>query len=337
MSSITVSDIKISSVKIELPEKYATAKKLLPSVPHNNIKFILHKVYVELANAIRRTAVDEKCCIALSFDPQSMITDTENFKHVIPEQIVSRIGLLPLDQALFDQHIDTPDNLALKQLPHFELDIYNKSANDYAMITSKDIRYKVVGSKSRSLPFPTNVNIVRLPPSCHVRVPDIEIVAGYGFEHPKFMPTVVQFSKLKYQGEGEGLVTDPYNFTTTNGDYEFLIGGANVNPQRYVYECIEELLVRVQSAEEELLKGIQQLHEHHFEFRLSGETSSIGCLFSRYIYEADPTIESVASYVPHPANREVVLVIKAKDAINRLKAASISIQRDLTTVGKYFK
>jgi DNA-directed RNA polymerase subunit L len=311
--------------KPTLPDKYKDARSLMPVPGMQEMEFEIGNVWVELANAVRRTALDEKFTLALQFRPEMLTTN--DFRQIVPEIVLSRIGMIPLDQSLGANHINSARHPELDQLPHFELHAKNDSATKQLIVTSGFINYKTHVAATK--PFPETIDIIHLPPKCSIDISDIYIAAGQGFKNVAFSQSLVKYQQV-------GASTSPSDFTSTTATFKFNVSGYLLHPRRYMRECIDELIHRVEEVDRKLPQSVQQPHEGQFEFRMPEESYTIGNLYNRYIYEQDTTIPYIAANYPHPAFREFVLIITAPNAVDRIHKATELIKQDLARIKSVF-
>jgi DNA-directed RNA polymerase alpha subunit len=128
-----------------------------------SVKFELHNVDVSIANAIRRTILEEIKTKALSV---SKIDTNEEF--IIPAEITDRISSIPIDQTI-------PDNTK------YAVDISNLGKKS-VYVTSANI----VGHEKKQY-FTNNIKIARLREGKYLKIPEITVESGYGYNHAKFM------------------------------------------------------------------------------------------------------------------------------------------------------
>lgn len=146
---------------------------LLPSTRDQRIVFILHNTNTAIANAIRRTLMCEVSAKSLDFDISTIDT---NEPYIKPGELHDRISLIPLDQ-------DIADDVT------FTIKVANQDPRvENHIVLSKDI-VQVGGKKLTKLPFGETFRLIELQPGRYLRIPEIRISKGYGFQHARYQPT----------------------------------------------------------------------------------------------------------------------------------------------------
>lgn len=186
MSASQVKNVRTENISVDISKHKAFAdipKSLVPDTQKYKVSFELHNTNTAVANAVRACTMEEIEWKALSVN-QEDIHCTE--PDVILPELCDRIGLLPLSQ-------DVPDDAK------FSLMVANTgNSMEDLIVYSDDIKRSGGSSGSRNLPFGSRFRIAALSPGTVLRVNNIRVVTGYGYEHAKFNTCAFEFDMLDH-------------------------------------------------------------------------------------------------------------------------------------------
>jgi DNA-directed RNA polymerase subunit L len=168
---------------------------LLPSSPDEKLVSYITNSSTSVVNGLRRTLNSELEAKALFFDISTIETNEPFIK---PDELLDRISYIPIDQ-------DIDDNAT------FTLRVANQDPRvENHIVKSKDITQ--VGGKKPARPFRETFRLAELQPGRYLRIPEIRVVRGRGFEHSKFSVT----SDIEYR------ITDFMQVTWVNARGNFI-------------------------------------------------------------------------------------------------------------------
>ena len=164
----TVSNIEVREITYNVSgiyKKYENEiKALLPKKKRQIISFVIKNTNAKIANGIRRTLIEEMLIKILDVEIEDIDTDEE---YLIRDEFRDRINLIPIDQSI---NVDST----------FTIDMVNTDTNaPWSRVYSEDIH---------GAPCDGNFSIAELRPGKHLKVTDIYVSEGYGYENAKFSP-----------------------------------------------------------------------------------------------------------------------------------------------------
>jgi DNA-directed RNA polymerase subunit L len=171
---------KVTQLEYDLNVKAFAAikdkiKELLPDRKEYRIDFDLVDVNDSIANAIRRTILDELEIKALTFETNTVST---NVDFLILSELLDRIELIPIRQNI-------PDDTVLSLM------IINNTKED-AILYSGSI-------KGGANYIPKKFRLAELKPGNYIKIPQIKIIKGYGRDHARHSLTCdYSFYNLDY-------------------------------------------------------------------------------------------------------------------------------------------
>lgn len=137
------------------------------------IKLNIVGVSDSIANAIRRTLIDELRVVALDFDISNVDTNDE---YIISDELRDRIRYIPIDQNI-------PENTV------FSISQTNSSSSDGVRVVYSNV---IPG-------LPGKFRIAELKPGGYLSISEIKVVAGYGYNHSMFSLTSdICFDNMDY-------------------------------------------------------------------------------------------------------------------------------------------
>jgi DNA-directed RNA polymerase subunit L len=162
--NLQIENIKITPLvyKVDL-SKYPKpiADELSKSLPNTNYQQLtcIINANTKIVNALRRTILDEMKVKALNVTVKNIDTN-ESFLKL--KEFVDRIAFIPLDQKISVES-------------KFSIGVMNKSS---------DLKY--VYSEEISKDIPNKFRIANLEPGKYLKVTDIHVKEGYGYENSRF-------------------------------------------------------------------------------------------------------------------------------------------------------
>ena len=142
-------------------------RALLPDRKEHRVSFDLIDVDVSMANAFRRTAIEEVDMKALTFDPTTIDTNAD---YILYDEFLDRIQIIPIKQ-------DIPDDLVMS------INVFNASNDNGIMTIYSD---SITGGERY---IPGRFRIAELRPGNRLKVPKITIMRGFGRKNACFSLT----------------------------------------------------------------------------------------------------------------------------------------------------
>lgn len=335
MASPTVTDIKVTDLSVSLKGPLVESKshsdaekqiidklsKLIPTtlVP-KRIEFTINGVNNAVSNAIRRTVMCELLTYSLKVEYDSFAT---NDRFIIPEMLVRRFELIPIDQ-------DVPKDIV------FGLDAVNDGVL-HRDVKSSEIKIISPGKTGiKKLPFNETFTLFALQPGKFLKVNKITIEPdfGYNFAGHVLASTPVSIAKDQI----------PYNSYTNTGipsrlsnpkvwHVGFITNGA-MEPKKVVKYACENIIARL-LAVQELFYSIKN-NEDEYILVVDGESDTIGNLFMRTIIELYPDIRAV-TWSSASVGRSITIRIKCDEDITTVLSTSVKhIIRQFNEIKKFF-
>lgn len=138
--------------------------ELLPDRKEYEVSFDLMGVNDSVANAIRRTAIDELEIKALTFDKTTVQT---NVDFLLVSELLDRIEYIPIRQEIRDDA-----NLSLM--------VVNSGEEDITVYSN------IAGGGGN---IPSKIRLAELKPGNYLKIPKISVIKGYGKHHSRFSLT----------------------------------------------------------------------------------------------------------------------------------------------------
>ena len=268
-----------------------------------------------VANAIRRTMLEELEVKILTFDKDDMVTDDE---YLIWNNVQTQIKAMRIMQ-------DTPDDA------RFYLDVTNKKALNQ-MIRASQIKRRGKGE----LPFNKTFRIITLRKGHYLNIKNIKVVKGFGFEDAMFSATAGiayrQTDTVPYErGTGvSSMVSECKNYELDidlngNIDPRYLIEATLDNIKRRVKMFLDDMdaFEKLNKPGENYLSDILEITflEDIVTFKLKDETHTLANLIRYFVYQNDPDIPLVNYKIPHQTIREAVVRISSKNPVANFSKA----------------
>ncbi len=296
---ITVSDIKITSLRPNVPKEY---EHLVPNVLiPQHMKFILGGVSNAVSNAIRRTVACELPVHALYCDYEDIKT---NDPFVIPEMIQKRLRMIPIAQ-----NVD----------PHavFEIEVSNKSTD---VLDVKTGQFK----SKKALPFNHTHTLLSLNPGKYIKISNVRVITNYGFT-PEYGMMVLAVNAVSisedveplntYEGTGvPSRLADPRVWRiefNTNGSME---------PKEIVKMACDNIITRLESLVDQL--NTIENSDDQYVLNIYGESHTIGNLLDKTICDLFPDITAV-TYAVSSVERMFTLRVRCDEDINTVMSTTI--------------
>lgn len=269
-----------------------------------------------LCNGLRRTIVSECLVKVMTFDFDNFETDNA---FCLNDNILERIMRIPINQ-------DTPLDAT------FEIDVINKTKN-IIDVKSSDIKM-TFGGKLKSLPFNPTITLFTLEPNKFLRIKNIKIKSGFGYDYAWFT--------FAFNAASIPLDIKPINYNETQIDFDnpvytpetgypssvsdprhhrisFKTNGT-CPPEKIADIACENLITRLEYIVN-LLPNIISADDIYF-LTIVGESHTIGNLLMKTINDLYPKI-GAATYFVDPIIRSVTMKIKTSDDIKEVFNAAI--------------
>ncbi len=281
--------------------------KLLPkTLTPMRVSFELHKVNNSVSNALRRTIACELLVKALYADYVPDISDDE---FIIPEMILNRLVLIPIDQQCPDSTI-------------FSLNVTNNNAHALDVKTS-DIQLIGGGKHAVKLPFNETFTICTLNPGKSINIPKIVIKSNYGYN---FAGYCVACNAVSLALDQHPINTfDPsstgISVSTSNPQVwklQFNTNGS-MQPKSIVAAACDNIIGRVKVVQE-LLVNIDH-NNGEYILQIIGESDTVGNLLMRTIHDLYPKIGAVVYNVETVGRVLVMRVVCDEDIMTVYETA----------------
>lgn len=294
-----VEDIKIKKIT------YNVSHKMLPKLLHERVSFKLKDINSSIANALRRT-------ISLELEVKYLYAEDvkTNDPYIIPEQIISRLAMIPIKQTVHDD-------------AKFSLDVINGEKH-HKYINTSSIKYNDKHSETLFNDMPLLV----LQPTRYIKIKDIKIKKSFGFEPGHGMNVLAVHCLSIVDPDAPEQPVNNYEPNKKN-----ILSSSNSNPKDWLISfktngtmkgkdivkmACDNIINRLQSVKE-LYHNIISTNSNGactYLLRIEGESHTLGCLFMKYICENYPVVYCV--YQSIPTERSCILKIKYHDDIKDL-------------------
>ena len=328
-TKISVSDIKVTDLSPKL--KNPAFEKFVPkNLKPKRMSFQISGVNNAESNAIRRTIGCELLVSALHTEYENIST---NDMFIIPEMLVKRMRMIPVDQSVPLDAI-------------FEIDVINKTTN-IVEIKSSEIRIVSPGKGTKErpsikkLPFNETFTLFTLEPGRYMKITNIGIHQDFGFRED-YGTHVVAFNTASvavdqipinmYEPELGGIpsrISNPKVWRIT-----FNTNGT-MDPKEIVAAACTNIIERIQSISE-LLYWIENNNDEYI-LTINGESDTIGNLLMRTICDTYPDIRAV-TYSTTSFGRVLTMRIRCDEDINTIYSSVIKhITRVFTEIRSSFE
>jgi DNA-directed RNA polymerase subunit L len=320
-----VKNIKVNDYSININNKYKSIleknQHLLPTLNKVGLQFQLINSNEAFANSIRMVFNDE---LLVKYLDVSIFDLNTNDKYILPDNIIERIALIPLNQNVNSDK-------------KYKLHIMNNS-NDIIKIYSKELKTM---NEDKSIDFNPNILLCTLKPNKSLTINNIKINQEYGFNNHIF-----SLGSFAYEIINTNFNTLSLNNNCTDFQLE-LIPNANIPLEDLVHKIYDNLYIRLKKIQNDI--NTYQLENHSndiskiltdlfiiknsnsngtnqlYEIHIMHEFNNIGHLLTRYIYNLDNNIELINYKLEHPLRHKVIINIKhnqykklCNDAINNI-------------------
>jgi len=271
MDKISIKDIKFEKVDLSKTTPNYIHHLLSFKFPDYKINFKLNNAYSELANYIRITLLSELKVKYLTFDISTLETDD---KTLIPEALLEKIELMPIDQSIPDgtkfyiyvKNLGFKDKIIHSNYIRFgedkriQKDIeLLKHVKEKQKETKKKINYKdyefIESAKNNEEYFKGTHILHQLRSNYYVYIPKIVVRSDYGYNSGKQTivrmvkcnPTDIQVRRIEgdFQEQNEigddVFVTDPKNF-----EFELHTLGT-IQPIKLLQDCFNNVISKLKS------------------------------------------------------------------------------------------
>lgn len=348
MSKINVTDIKIVDLtpRVKKPEHV----KLIPkNYSAKYFEVVIHGVNAATSNAIRRTISCEMLVKALNLDYYEI--DTDNV-FLIPEMIVSRFKMLPINQ-----------NVGLNST--FSIDVQNDTL-DVVDVKSSELKVNTGNLTDITTVLSNTFTLFTLPPKTYFRARNITVQQNYGFRESYGalvlacnVASVAMDQKPinSYEksgifglilGEETGKEDDQDKGKSVEGESSGLSSSVanpkvwkisfNTNgtmpPKKIMSAACDNLIERVNSVKD-LLYSIKN-NKDEYILTIEGESDTIGNLIARTISDLYPGIIFV-TYFARNIDRTLVIKVRCDEDITIIFNSAIDhIIETLTKIKGFF-
>ncbi len=320
-----VKNIKVNDYSININNKYKSIleknQHLLPTLNKVGLQFQLINSNEAFANSIRMVFNDE---LLVKYLDVSIFDLNTNDKYILPDNIIERIALIPLNQNVNSDK-------------KYKLHIMNNS-NDIIKIYSKELKTM---NEDKSIDFNPNILLCTLKPNKSLTINNIKINQEYGFNNHIF-----SLGSFAYEIINTDFNTLSLNNNCTDFQLE-LIPNANIPLEDLVHKIYDNLYIRLKKIQNDI--NTYQLENHSndiskiltdlfiiknsnsngtnqlYEIHIMHEFNNIGHLLTRYIYNLDNNIELINYKLEHPLRHKLIINIKhnqykklCNDAINNI-------------------
>ena len=261
----------------------------------------IDNIPTEFANAILRSTIAEQEHYALDVDYQDIYrTD----KDINVPFLVDNINLIPLKQGITDNEVDKLNMV---------LDITN-TTDSVIIVRTGDISFK--GSVKPNIPlFLPTIELTTLNPGCRIKIDNIKIKKGVGFQHTKFLVGVNgRIWPVNIEGSGQPLTTMKTHYLIS-----FKLNCVNPKSTKIAHSLlitgIANLIERlnyVKQVVEEDNKIIMKSYDKYIELTLR-ETNTIAKLLERACYILYPKVATMNAILTYH-NNTVKLTLVSTDA-----------------------
>lgn len=329
MSKVTVSDIKITDLSPKIKdsrlEKYMP-KTLFPK----HAEFELSGVSNAVSNAIRRTMACELLVSGLHCEYENITT---NDMFIIPEMLVSRFRMIPIDQrtpldAVFELNATNTTDM-IRDVKVGEMRIVSAGKGTHERPSLK------------KLPFNETHTFCTLESGKSLKIENIGIHQDYGFNEGYGAHVVAincasiavdQQPINTFEPDDKGIpsrISNPRVWKlkfNTNG---------TMPPGEIVAQTCDNIIARIQSVMD-LLYSIQN-NGDEYVLTINGESDTIGNLFMRTINDLFPDIRA-AVYLVSSVGRVATIRIRCDEDINTIYGTTIKyLVKIFTEIKKFFE
>jgi DNA-directed RNA polymerase subunit L len=281
-------NLKISSIAPKLLIKDKELESLLPTVLiPQRVEFELHSVDQSIANGIRRVIASEYPVLVMNFNKTDFDTDDPFIKY---DFIADRVRCVPIDQSI-DENVT-----------------FSLSANNTTTMPFKVKTGSLESSKTKKYMNET-ITIASLFPNKYIKIDNIHLKRGYGYEHGCYTMGVNTVC-LPIDQEPMNNETNKGIRSTMSNPMSNKIGfntNGTQDPKKIIVVAINELINRLNGAEQ-YIPEITKIGDV-YQYTISGETDTIGNIIVRNIFAAYKDIDA-CTYAPIPNTRKVIIKIK---------------------------
>lgn len=304
----------------EYLELFPAGAELLPKQPRQTVSFDMLGAYVELANGIRRTLIEELPVQCLHVEEQDIETDDEFIMLHLLQRSINMIAINQNSSAT-----DTAD---------MRLGVQNNTA-EVLCLTAANIT-----GGNRVIPH-KNVPIINLRPGCYVKIGRFSLQRGMGKDDmQKFsflnnvqyhIRGVEHYNNLIKRGK-RAIEYDPDTFTIS---YETCGTCDALYPVRL---ACESMIARLQKISEILGGNDPEMqlnivvHDSYHEYKISGFYITEANMIAKQCYRLDPNIEFVSGGVQRFDNQICNIKIKHAEHLELLRRAVQQAIKDVDYV-----
>lgn len=303
MSTTEVKEVKHTNLKIPSNVlnklKELNVGNFLPKSISKKLYVEFHKTNTELINSIVRTLESEIPVYALVVDIGNIKTDDA---YIFPQLIAHRLSMMPIKQ--FN---NIKLSLNVKNNSDVKIKVYSESLSDDAKIGS-DIEILSPGYV-----------ICELNPGCKISIDNIVSKKGIKYlDGAKYsLPFHVRYRQLDYDSNISSM-------ERTGTKYSIEIPYIrNIDPKDALNLAIDTLVNKLDGLRKKISKADSSHSDEYLqiksdksytEYSISKETSTIGNIAVRYIYNIDPQIKNVTWRKDHLLKDYIIIRIEHNES-----------------------
>jgi hypothetical protein len=340
-----VTNIKFAKTEIKLTadqkKKYAS---LIPSFVEETVEFNLINAGPEVANALRRTAINELQVKALYFEPEAFKTD-------LPKEL-EKTGLSYDPYQYYDMILRRiqaiPINQNISTLARFTL-LATNTTTDIRNVLSNEIKTK------GSVPFSKTINITDLTPGKFTHIEPIIVKEGFGYEDIIYSIVSRVESNAIHKGTKKLPATMEY---ATEHRMKFHTFGTIQTKTLLPLICdsiidrLDIILKEIITASDQVKKSsaVDHISKYYatpiLEIRyedndkmvmtIYNESHTIGRIFENGTHLVFPKIQNVSAESPDPENRVLIITIVHTNPLLILKDVADKYIKIFTSIKKQF-
>lgn len=302
-------------------EMFPQGAELLPKQPREVVSFDMHGAYVELANGLRRTLIEEIPVICLHVEEQDVETDDE---FIMLHLLQRGINMLAINQ-----HVN---HTAVNDM---RLSITNNTA-EVLCVTAADL---LGGSK---VIVHKHVPIINLRPGCSLKIGRFSIQQGMGkddMQRFSFLNNVSysirgveHYNNLTKRGK-RAIEYDPDTFTMS---YETCGTCDALYPIKLACESMIARLKKISTilnGHDPEMQLTVTAHDSYHEYKIMGFYITEANMIAKQCYRLDPNIEFVSGGVQRFDSQICNVKIKHAEHLAILKKAVEKAIRDVEHTG----
>lgn len=352
VKSIQISEKKFNLSKLEFKLSEDQEKKLLTLLPplEKSISFELHNTNAKFANAFRRCIKDEIPIYNLNCDIHNVKSNDRKLI-TTSDSIVRRLKLIPITQELAKSAVTS--NLK------FGINVENNESKILS-VTSKDIiisQHNHVKSSfqkvSNTKYFSDKITICELDRGRYLNISDIDIQQNKNYElSVGGLISSFKYIPIKYEKNlmATSKSNPPTSLMTHPSEYRlgFSMNNILTSPIYIIKLTCQELTTRLVTIKKGIEDSDKEIPYYSdvleitkpkkvTQYKIIGESWTIGNLLFRYGYDVDPSIPLIKSRNEHALTHSIIIDIIHPDSQKLLITAIDNIIADINVVFEAFE